>query len=66
MDICKGCNTVNEEMHWLQVGDAWRCAYCYNPTISDKQRDRARKKGKNDKRDIKRDQGLKEELSQEG
>ena len=30
MDKCPQCELPNEELHWLQIGDKWVCAYCYN------------------------------------
>lgn len=47
MDKCPKCQTENKELHWREIKlngkDTWVCAYCYNPTITDKQRERMRK-----------------------
>jgi formylmethanofuran dehydrogenase subunit E len=44
--ICKSCNEPNLEMHWLQIGDKWVCAYCYNGNYTVKQMQRIRKNNK--------------------
>ena len=43
-EICKNCNTHNVEMHWLQIGDKWVCAWCYNGNYTPKQVERLRNK----------------------
>ena len=47
MEKCPKCQTENKERYWCLTKhngkDTWVCAYCYNPTITDKQRERMRK-----------------------
>lgn len=42
IEKCKKCNKPNLERYWLQIGDQWVCAYCYNGTYTQKQIDKIR------------------------